>query len=787
MEQNPVIECRISVRELVGFVLKSGSIDNRFGGRLNRMQEGARIHRFLQKQEGDCYQPEVPLNFTCDYQGVRFLVEGRADGIITREEGVTVDEIKTTGVSMEMVTESFQEPHWAQAQCYGYFICVQRNLDSITIRLTYYQTETEEIKRFTRIFSRDSLRQFYEGLLERYVEWAVWQAEWRQIRNCSIRMLRFPFASYRKGQREMAAAVYRTISSQSRLYCQAPTGIGKTISALFPAVKAIGEGKTETIFYLTAKTVARRAAEDALSQLREQGLRIKSVTLTAKEKICFLEECACNPDQCPYAQGYFDRINGVLKRLLEQEDFVTREKLEAYAKQEKICPFELALDYSEWCDVVIGDYNHLFDPNASLKRFFSNTQGEYSFLIDESHNLVDRAREMYSASLEKSMFLKLKKELGKENKELARSINRIYKGFLALGKSCEEAGISIQKEGVNSFNRQLWEFSACCEEWLSQEPDSTLRQELLSIYFDVLFYLRIADFYDERYVTYIEKERGEVRVKQLCLDPSFLLKQALDRGKSAILFSATLTPLDYFRSVLGGDEKSKTYSLPSPYDPAHLCLLVEDGINTRYQYRQKSILPICQLIHSVIGGKTGNYLVFFPSYQYLRQVYEVFTEHYPSIQTIVQESQMEEEKRGEFLSCFDKPGRETLVGFCVLGGIFSEGIDLKGERLVGAVIVGVGLPQINRQQEILREYYDKKEKGKGFSFVYRYPGMNKVMQAAGRVIRGEKDRGVVVLIDDRFHTKEYLRLFPVHWQKARFLHNIDQAEQVIKDFWKEEK
>lgn len=787
MEQNPVIECKISVRELVGFVLKSGSIDNRFGGRPNRKQEGSRIHRLLQKQEGDDYQSEVPLSFACDYQGVHFLVEGRADGIITGEKGVTVDEIKTTSVPMDMITESFQEPHWAQAQCYGYFMCVQRNLDSITIRLTYYQTETEEVKRFTRRFSRDSLRQFYEGLLERYVEWAVWQAEWRQIRNRSIEMLHFPFASYRKGQREMAAAVYRTISSQARLYCQAPTGIGKTISALFPAVKAIGEGKTETIFYLTAKTVARRAAEDALSQLREQGLRIKSVTLTAKEKICFLEECACNPDQCPYAQGYFDRINGVLKKLLEQEDCVTREKLEAYAKQEKICPFELALDYSEWCDVVIGDYNHLFDPNASLKRFFSNTQGEYCFLIDESHNLVDRAREMYSASLEKSMFLKLKKEVGKENKELTRSVNRIYKEFLALGKSCEEAGISIQKEGVNSFNRQLWEFSACCEEWLSQEPDSPLRQELLSVYFDVLFYLRITDFYDERYVTYIEKKKSEVKVKQLCLDPSFLLRQALDRGKSAILFSATLTPLDYFRSVLGGDEKSKTYSLPSPYDPSHLCLLVEDGINTRYQHRQKSILPICQLIHTVIGGKIGNYLVFFPSYQYLRQVYEAFTEHYPNIQTIVQESQMEEEKRGEFLSCFDKPGGETLVGFCVLGGIFSEGIDLKGDRLVGAVIVGVGLPQINRQQEILREYYDEKEKGKGFAFAYRYPGMNKVMQAAGRVIRGEKDRGVVVLIDDRFHTTEYLRLFPVHWQKARFLHNIDQAEQVIKDFWKEEK
>ncbi len=786
MEQNPIIECKISVRQLVEFVLKKGSIDNRFGGRINRMQEGARIHRLLQKREGECYQPEVPLSFLCVYQGVRFFVEGRADGIITQEDGIIVDEIKTTNVPMEAITESFQEVHWAQAQCYGYFLCIQRDLERIGVRLTYYQTETEEIKRFTRNFSKEDLQQFYEGLLEQYVEWARWQAEWKEIRNHTIGTLPFPFPSYRKGQREMAVAVYRTILSKARLYCQAPTGVGKTISTLFPAIKAMGEQKTGTIFYLTAKTVTRRAAEDALATLRERGLRIKAVTLTAKEKICFQEDCTCNPDQCPYAQGYFDRINKVLKKLLHQEDNMTRDKLESYAREEKVCPFELALDYSEWCDVVIGDYNHLFDPDASLKRFFSNTQGEYIFLIDEAHNLVDRAREMYSAYLEKSTFLQLKKELGKEHKELSRGINRIHKEFLALGKSCEATGNFVQKEAITSLNGRLWKFSAVCEEWLSQASDSPIRQKVLSVYLDVLFYLHITDFYDERYVTYVECKRNEILVKQLCLDPSFLLKQAMDRGRASILFSATLTPLDYFRSVLGGDEKSKTYSLPSPYEESHLCLLAADGVNTRYQHRESSILPICRLIYTVVEGKRGNYLVFFPSYQYLRQVYTAFAECYPHIRTIVQESHMEETQRADFLSHFDQAGSETLVGFCVLGGIFSEGIDLKGERLLGTVIVGVGLPQINWQQEILREYYDEMEKGKGFAFAYRYPGMNKVMQAAGRVIRGEQDKGVVLLIDDRFHTPEYLRLFPVHWQKMRFFRNIEQIDQSIRHFWEQE-
>lgn len=773
-------ECRLPVRQLVEFVLKGGSIDNRFGGGADRLLEGARIHRKLQKEGGETYQAEVPLCLTTEREGILFTVEGRADGVITGESGVMIDEIKTTGAPMDLVTEDFNRVHWAQAQCYGYFICVQQELEAVEIRLTYYQVDSGEIKRFQRAFTREELRLFYEELLDLYLDWARWQAQWKELRDTTIQAMPFPFSSYREGQRELAVAAYRTIAAGTKLYCQAPTGIGKTLSTLFPSAKAMGEQKAEKIFYLTAKTITRKAAEGALALMRSKGLRMKSVTLTAKDKICFLEERTCNPEQCEYADGHFDRVNGAVMRLLECEDHFSREAIEECARKERVCPFELSLDLTLWSDCILCDYNYLFDPTASLKRFFSDQPGEYIFLVDEAHNLVDRAREMYSAGIKKSELLTVKK-IAKGEKKLCRYLNKVNGEMIALRKICEE-GFLVRQEAFSDFNAKLRELSACCDEWLTKAPESPLREQLLILYFEVLNYLKIADLYDERYVTCVESAGSEVEIRQLCLDPSLLLKKAMSKGRASVLFSATLTPLDYFRSILGGDSEDKTYGLPSPYSSSRLCLMVADWISTRYQHREGSVQPICDLIHSVIQEKTGNYLVYFPSYQYLRQVYEEFTRQHPAIKTLVQQSGMGEEEREAFLEHFDHAGLETLVGFCVLGGVFSEGIDLKGERLVGTVVVGVGLPQINRRQDIVREYFDR-ENHMGFEYAYRYPGMNKVMQAAGRVIRGEEDRGVVLLIDDRFDTMSYRGLFPPHWSHARFLHDKRSVEATVQQFW----
>ncbi len=416
---------RISVRELVEFIMRSGSIDNRFGG-FDRAQLGARIHRKLQKEAGPDYEKEVSLQDTTDFHHFTFCVQGRADGIIRDINGVTIDEIKTTARDLEDLDEG-KEVHWAQAMCYAFFVAKAEALEFIRVRLTYCHIETMAVLKIDREFSQPELMAFYEKLLEGYVKWAKMQREWINCRNASAQSLSFPFDTYRKGQREMAVAVYRTIQRGGRLFCEAPTGIGKTLSTLFPTIKAMGGGLAEKLFYLTAKTNTRQVAQEAMARMEKGGLRFKTVTLTAKDKICFLEERRCNP------------------KMLDQEDAFTQEVVEKWARKEKLCPFELALDLSIWADGIIGDYNYLFDPTVALKRFFDEGGRPYVFLMDEAHNLVDRAREMYSASLNKSAFLALKRSLSPKDKPLYQALTKVNAAFIALRKQCSDGGYLVQK------------------------------------------------------------------------------------------------------------------------------------------------------------------------------------------------------------------------------------------------------------------------------------------------------------------------------------------------------
>ena len=774
-------EIRISVKKLAEFLLQSGSLDNRFGG-VDRASEGARIHRRLQKEGGESYQAEVFLSQQMERNDFLYRVEGRADGVITSAGGVTIDEIKTTAAPFSMLTEDFNHAHWGQAMCYAHFYCKQQGITQISVQLTYFQVDTEEIRRFRRLYTAEELETFYLHLLDQYEKWEVIQRDWGRIRDATIRAMPFPFAEYRSGQRKLAAAVYRTIVAKGRLFCQAPTGIGKTISTLFPAVKAMGEGKAERIFYLTAKTVTRKAAEDAFCQMREKGLHLKTITLTAKDSICFLEERNCNPDACPYAAGYYDRIKQALYELVHDVEAVSRQAVEDCAKKYCVCPFELSLDAALWCDAIVGDYNYLFDPVVYLKRFFGESPGEYVFLVDEAHNLVDRARAMYSATLYKTAVLQGRKTIGKEQRRLYRALSSVNAEILALRKTCGEQSTYTQTELPQELLHALNGFVGCWEEWAEEHRSVRIDPQLLQLYFDIRFFLRIADLYDDHFVTYVTVNRREVVVKLLCLDPSLLLDKAMQRGRSSILFSATLSPLDYFTAVLGGNEATKKYALPSPFDSANLGLFVADWVSTKYRDRERSLRPVAELLKALLHGKRGNYLAYFPSYSYMNEVYRVFRELYPQVDTLLQTSGMTEEARGEFLEQFDVARPQTLLGFCVLGGIYAEGIDLRGERLIGTAIVGVGLPQVNAEQEILRTYYDRIN-GAGFPFAYQYPGMNKVLQAAGRVIRSEQDRGIVLMIDSRFSTASYRELFPLHWQHARTVRSVKELEQVVTTFW----
>ena len=772
-------EVTISVRRIIELVLRSGSIDNRYGGS-DRAQEGSRIHRRLQKMAGEGYQREVKLSHTCVYEGVRYTVEGRADGVIDADGSVIIDEIKTTAYPFHMVDENFNEMHWSQAKCYGYIYATDHDLTEITLQLTYFQVDTEELKRFQRKYSYRELSDFYLDLLSRYKRWADYQNAWREVRDRSARALAFPFSAYREGQRTLAVGTYRTIQQHGKLYVQAPTGIGKTMSTLFPSVKAVGEGVAEKIFYLTAKTITRRAAEDAFDHMRQQGLRFKTVTLTAKDKICFQEQRECNPDACPFADGYYDRADDAVYELLGQCDHMTRDVIEDCARRYQICPYEFSLDLTLWCDCIICDYNYLFDPVVYLRRFFTEP-GDYVFLIDEAHNLVDRAREMYSARLVKSPIPSLRRAVKPVSAKLYRALGTLNKLLIELRNRCGEAGYFVQKEMLDEVKYCLIGLAETFEEELAEHPD--LPPELLDYYFGVLQYQLIAELYDERYVTLVEAAGKEVLVKLCCIDPSHLIGEALQRGIAAVFFSATLTPLPYFSALLGGGEEAKLAALHSPFLRDNLLLLAADRISTKYRNRAESYRPIADMIHAVAKGKKGHYLVFFPSYQYLTDVLEAFRNVYSEMEVLAQESRMDEAAREIFLSRFEAEGEEALIGFCVLGGIFSEGIDLAGDKLLGAVVVGVGLPQINRELDVIRDYFDEKESA-GFAYAYQYPGMNKVLQAAGRVIRGPSDRGIVLLIDDRFGTARYRALYPEHWSHIRPVRSREALEREVAAFWR---
>lgn len=774
-------EIRTSIRNLVEFVLRSGDLESGFVGP-NRALEGTKSHQKIQKESGTAYDAEVYLSFSMESDGFTIIIEGRADGIITEEEGIVIDEIKSTTSPLEYIDENYNPLHWAQAECYAYIYAEQNDIKSLTVQLTYYQIDTEEKKYIRKSFDIAELKDFFYGLVEKYVIWAGLSKDWGMKRDESIKELKFPFESYRKGQRELAVAAYKTIEEGKNLFVQAPTGIGKTISILFPAVKAMGEEHISKIFYLTAKTITRQAAEEAFSRMRSYGLKFRTITLTAKDKVCFNKGVGCNPEQCEYAKGHFDRVNDALIDILSNEENITRETVEEYSKKHRVCPFEYSLDLSLWVDCIICDYNYVFDPRVYLKKFFLNNKGDYAFLIDEAHNLVDRAREMFSAELNKSSFLELKKIMKSKDQQLAKTLSKINTYMIGLRKQCGEQGFLVKEQELKDLYQILKSLIEESEVWLSKSYNTEGFEQLLELYFDSLAFIRISELFDERYVTFIETKKSEVKIKLFCLDPSYLLSQAVKRGKTAVFFSATLTPLGYFRSILGGNDDDYMISLPSPFEKSNLCLLIADNISTKYRNRESSYDKIVEIIKVTAAQKPGNYFVYFPSYKYLNEVYTRFIDECPEISTIIQGSSMSEEERETFLSEFQPDTSEVLVGFGVLGGIFSEGVDLKGDRLIGAIIVGVGLPQVSAEQDIIMDYFRVKN-SMGYEYAYMYPGMNKVLQAAGRVIRSEKDRGIVLLIDERFSQRNYQNLFPEHWNHSLKAKRIIDLESNLKKFW----
>ena len=787
MDENlPVI--RISVRNLVEFILREGNIDNRTGGGQDpeNMQMGSRIHRKIQRQMGSDYQAEVPLKTEIVCDGFTLKIEGRADGLIHTKEQVMVDEIK--GVLREL--DRVQEPagiHLAQAKCYASMVAEQEGVDEIGVQMTYCQMETEEVKRFQYSYQSNELKVWFDEVIRQYEKWAKFQIEWRKARNASVKGIEFPFP-YRKGQRDLAVSVYRTILRKKKLFIQAPTGVGKTISTVFPAVKAVGEELGEKIFYLTAKTITRTVAEQAFETLREQNLKFKVITLTAKEKICFCEETSCNPDDCPYAKGHFDRVNDAVYELLMQEDVMSREVLEAQARKHKVCPFEMALDVSTWVDGVICDYNYVFDPDARLRRFFAEGgAGGYLFLIDEAHNLVERGRQMYSAELCKEDFLAVKKLVKGEAPRFAKRLEACNKILLAMKKECENYKVL---DNISHFGIQLMNVLSETDRYLEECVDKEVRETVLDFYFQVRSFLNIYDGLDENYVVYTEyQENGRFVLKLFCVNPAANLQKCLDKGNSAVFFSATLLPIQYYKRLLSTEKDNYAVYIDSSFDTKKRLLMNGVDVSTRYAMRSREMYQrYATYIFRVVKAKMGNYLIFFPSYRFMEDVYQEFTQLLASdeeeMELVIQQKHMDEEERENFLRAFEMGREKSLIGFGVLGGIFSEGIDLTNEKLIGTLIIGTGLPQVCNEREILKSYFDQKGLY-GFDYAYRYPGMNKVLQAAGRVIRTEDDRGVILLLDERFQREKGKEIFPKEWADCERC-RLDIVEEKIRLFWEKQ-
>lgn len=845
-------ELHTSVRNLVEFILRGGDIDNRSGRMItDAMMEGSKIHRKIQRSMGEDYQAEVPLALTIEAEEYMLVIEGRADGIAygefpnqnSEKEAYTQDTfLDRTGKSEEMVyideikgvyrnVATMEAPvyvHKAQAMCYAYIYALQNHLNQIGVQMTYCNLDTEDVKLFQEVFAWDALADWFGNLIAEYRKWADWQIMWRRKRQESIQNLEFPYP-YREGQRKLVGDVYRTIRRGKNLFLQAPTGVGKTISTIFPAVKAVGEELADRIFYLTAKTITATVAKETFGLLREQGYQAKIIQLTAKEKLCLCGNTAieqeaadqdnpypdfpqikleCNPQNCPYAKGHFDRVNDAVFELLQASDLFTREEILAQARKHRVCPFELSLDVATWCDNILCDYNYVFDPNVYLKRFFQDSSKEkYLFLVDEAHNLVDRSREMYSATLYKEDILAVKKIMKPHNQAIARTLDKCNKAMLDFKRECENYSV-CESVGVLTF--YLMRLVSQMEEFFEKPREFPDKKTVLDFYFELRNFVNIYDLVDENYVIYDEmQEDGRFMIKLFCVDPSKNLQKCIDKSVSTIFFSATLLPINYYKRLLSTKEDNYAIYAQSTFDETQRLLAFGRDVSTKYTRRGPAEYEkIARYIRAAIRSKKGNYMVFFPSYKMMQDVYDVFVRVEresdtrngvavsdeqniaeesleESLTIIMQHSNMNEAEREEFLQAFEQEDGGTLVAFCVMGGIFGEGIDLKNDRLIGAVIVGTGLPQISNEREILKQYYDKQGLS-GFDYAFRYPGINKVLQAAGRVIRTQEDRGIIVLLDERFLQSDYNALYPREW-KNRIVGNVETVDAEICKFWENTK
>ena len=769
----------LSVHQLVDFLLRTGDIDNRVYNKTT-MSEGTKIHSFYQSKQKSNYISEFYLKETFYVSDFTVTLDGRADGVIIENDGVTIDEIKSTISPLEDYYKSQKDWHLGQAKCYALMYAHLYHLDEIGIQLTYiHQIENTKMYKHFK-FKTSALEENIHNLIKDYIGFYQFIFDRTVKRNESAKTLEFPFIEFRKGQKELSKYAYGIAKNGGILFAEAPTGIGKTMSTLYPFAKSFSDEENEKIFYLTAKNSGRSMAFEATKLLLENGLYASAIMITAKDKICFCPGKGCNPDECPFAKDYYTNIRKILVDSIKEYQLFSPEVITDIAKQYAVCPFELSLDLSLYVDIIVCDYNYLFDPMVYLKRYFDEDASKMIALIDESHNLVDRGRDMYSASFDSYSFKKAKKAVKHlEHKKIKNAIKRISKMFNRYDDLPEGEHIIsfLENTDINGINAYLLAASD-----VNKHHHAAINDDFTNFFFDLNKFSKLYEMFDSSFVLYVTKTASqETKISLYCLDPREHLKASLNKVKSKVIFSATLSPSQYYIDLLGGNKNDPLLRLPSPFPKENLDILVAPTVSVRYKNRNQTFQTVADYALALINGHVGNYFIYVPSYEYLENLRPYLIDK--GINLIVQEKDMSEIDKTQFLSCFvDKP-KETTVGLAVVGGAFGEGIDLVAERLIGVVVVGVGLPQLCFERNLIRTYFDEKYQ-KGYSYAYLNPGINKVMQAVGRVIRSEKDRGVALLIDDRYLSKTYQDLFMDKWSHYKVVTSTKDVKDEVENFWK---
>ena len=767
----------IAVKEIAQFLYSSGDLTNEFFSNKSQL-DGKHAHSYLQRQYNDESKKEYYIKHEVKYKDDEFIIHGFIDGVLLEDNKLIIEEIKSTQTPLKNVDLDFHKEYLAQLMLYAYMYANINSMDKINIRLTYIHIPEYELKKFDMEKTYSELETFFYDSIERYSSWLHLVDKASDEGFNSLKNIKFPFKDKREGQYELMKATYYTLKHKNILYAIAPTGIGKTMATLFPSLKTL-ESRKQKLFYLTAKTMGRTVVVDSIKILLNEGLKIKSIVLSSKAKSCATHARICKPEKCPYAKGYFNKLREAIEDIYKNETLFDFETIQDYAKKHQICPFEFSLDLSEFCDLIVCDYNYVFDPKAHLIRYFEESNYKSKILLDEAHNLVERSKEMYSSSLVSKDVKKLVDILLQYDKTLFKKREIFFNLLHEYDELMSEDLFFYSHFLDNKLISTLNQIINSAFNILTDNQEFNDRDDALEAYFNIKDLLDTSEFFSENHMFMIKKDESDYYIEIRCMDASkFILDTIKTSVDGIVLFSATMYPIDYYMDLISHGE-GKFLTLKSPFDNNRLDLIVNDSISTKYKDREATINEIVDNIKILVNSKKGNYIVFFPSYKYI----ELVLKHLEGLNTsiIVQMPGMEEYSKEQMLKEFSNTSSPHL-GLFVMGGSFSEGIDYQGDLLNGVIIVGVGLPQVNIENNLLQEFFDEKY-NMGFDYAYTYPGFNKVVQAAGRVIRTKDDYGVVILIDKRYKFKKYINLMPPTWTNKKDIVVKAELEKDLKEFW----